>query len=131
MIIYCKHCYNSSKFYYFCRKKISKYGVLIPKSTNIDENIFFPHPISIVIGKNVKIGKNCTIYQNVTIGQKEDNYPVLGNNIIIYPNSIIIGKIKIGDNVIIGAGSVVLCDIPSNSIVAGNPARIIKMINNK
>lgn len=92
----------------------------------------FPHPVGIVIGMKVKIGMNCEIYQNVTIGTKDTSdflngkYPEIGNNVIIYPNSLIIGDIKIGDNSIIGAGSVVLSDVPPNSIFAGNPAKLIK-----
>jgi len=91
----------------------------------------FPHPTGIVIGMKVKIGKGCKIYQNVTIGTKEaktfktSKYPVIGNNVIIYPNSLIIGDISIGDNVIIGAGSLILEDVPSNTVIAGNPAKII------
>lgn len=95
----------------------------------------FPHPVGIVIGVKVKMGMNCEIYQNVTIGTKETSdfkngkYPEIGNNVIIYPNSLIIGDIKIGENSIIGAGSVVLNDVPPNSVVAGNPAKFIKIIN--
>lgn len=94
----------------------------------------FPHPVGIVIGMKVKMGMNCEIYQNVTIGTKETadfkngKYPEIGNNVIIYPNSLIIGNIKIGDNSIIGAGSVVLSDVPPNSVFAGNPAKFLKHI---
>ena len=99
------------------------------------QKVFFPHPIGIVIGLKVEIGKSCIVYQNVTIGTKDtfDNlnsrYPKIGKNVVIYPNSIIIGDIEIGDNSIIGAGSLVLNDVPSNSIVAGSPARIIRVKN--
>lgn len=88
----------------------------------------FPHPIGIVIGQKVVLGANCTIYQNVTIGTKDtqdyknSKYPVIGNNVIIYPNSIIIGDIKIGDNAIVGANSLVMTDVEEGSTVAGIPA---------
>jgi len=93
----------------------------------------FPHPVGIVIGKNVQLGSNCIIYQNVTIGTKQTNddinaeYPKIGNNVIIYPNSVLFGDIEIGDNAIIGAGSIIFFDIPPNAVVAGNPAKIIKI----
>lgn len=92
----------------------------------------FPHPIGIVIGQRVKLGKNVTIYQNVTIGSKDtlnyktSKYPIIGDNVIIYPNSIILGGITIGDNAIIGAGSLVLKDVEKNTVVAGVPARLLK-----
>lgn len=96
------------------------------------KGVIFPHPVGIVIGFHVELGRGCKIYQNVTIGTKETNdymkgkYPKIGNNVTIYPNSIIIGDISIGDNVIIGAGSIVLDDIPCNSVVVGVPARLLK-----
>lgn len=88
-----------------------------------------PHPIGIVIGKEAKIGNNCTIYQNVTIGVKnseEANYPKVGDNVTIYSGCCIVGDITIGDNVIIGANSLILSDVPSDCIIAGSPAKIIK-----
>ena len=90
----------------------------------------FPHPIGIVISKSAVIGKNCLIYQNVTIAKKngltKERGVVIGDNVRIYANACIIGDITIGDNAIIGAGSVVLKDVPSNAIVAGNPGKVIK-----
>lgn len=92
----------------------------------------FPHPVGIVIHKNVTVGKNCKIYQNVTIGgPKKSKVPVLGNRVFVSPNSCIIGDIKIGDNVTIGAGSVVVKDVPSDTVVAGNPAVVIKKKSKK
>lgn len=94
------------------------------------QKTIFPHPVGIVIHKDVKIGKNCRIYQNVTIGGPKNNIvPILGDNVFVAPNSCIIGNITIGDNVTIGAGSVVVKSIPSNVIVAGNPAVVIKNKN--
>ncbi len=88
----------------------------------------FPHPIGITINKGAVIGKNCTIYQNVTIGAGKNHKetPIIGDNVIIFANAVIIGKITIGDNAIIGAGSVVLNNVEANTVVAGNPVKLIK-----
>lgn len=94
------------------------------------QNTYFPHPIGIVIHPKVKIGKNCTIFQNVTIGQGKSidgcDIPQIGSNVTIYANAVIIGGIKIGDNAVIGTGSVVLKDVPDNTVFAGNPAKHIR-----
>ena len=97
----------------------------------LDFGVKFPHPVGIVIVRDVVIGKNCTIYQNVTIGKKkygffEDKNTVIGDNVTIFANACIIGNVSIGDNAIIGAGAIVLEDVPANAIVAGNPAKVIK-----
>lgn len=98
----------------------------------IEKNTFFPHPIGIVINKSTQIGNNCSIYQNVTIGDGRKNpltnrrSPIIGNNVTIYANSVVVGGITIGDNAIIGAGSVVINDVEADSVVAGNPAKRIK-----
>ena len=96
-----------------------------------NKNIIFPHPTGIVIGSKVKLGNNIKIWQNVTIGAKSDidwqnqKYPEIGDNVLIYANSVIIGDVKIGSNSIIGAMSLVTCDVEANSIYAGIPAKKI------
>ena len=98
----------------------------IPKLEELKlKNTKFVHPFGIVIIKSAQIGYNCTIYHNVTIGWWKKS-PKIGNNVTIYPNSMIIGDVEIGDNVIIGAGSVVTKSIPANKVAAGNPVRIIR-----
>lgn len=80
------------------------------------------------------MGNDVTIYQQVTIGSHgkkgcDRGYPIIGNKVRIYAGAKILGAIKIGDNVIIGANSVVLKDVPANTTVAGVPARIIRDYN--
>lgn len=74
------------------------------------------------------IGKNCMIGSCVTIGGRSGHYevPVIGDNVQISTGSKILGPVRIGNNVVIGANSTVLKDIPSNCVVVGSPARIIK-----
>ncbi|SAC97863.1 putative capsular polysacharide biosynthesis transferase [Enterobacter hormaechei] len=92
------------------------------------KNTFLPHPLGIVIGKNVKIGSNCTIYQNVTIGvsnNKNEDYPVIGDNVIIYASAIVIGKVIIENDAVIGAGCIVTKNVPANKIAIGSPMRLL------
>jgi putative colanic acid biosynthesis acetyltransferase WcaB len=106
----------------------------IPASVVIGEGLIIHHVTGLVLNNGVVIGKNVTLKHNTTIGNKEGlngenlGCPVIGNNVNIGPHTIIIGPIHIGDNSVIGAGSVVIRDVPSNTIVAGNPARVIKSI---
>lgn len=79
---------------------------------------------SIIVAK--QIGKNFLFHQNVTVGFNRCGKPIIGDNVSIFPGAVIAGPIKIGNNVKIGANSVVLQDIPDNSIVYGNPC-VIKM----
>jgi putative colanic acid biosynthesis acetyltransferase WcaB len=86
----------------------------------------------LVINLGVIIGDNCTLRNSTTIGNKKladgtlSRAPRIGNNVDIGANVVIIGDIEIGDNVVIGAGSVVTKSIPANSVVVGNPARILE-----
>ncbi|GGK60479.1 serine acetyltransferase [Lutibacter litoralis] len=92
--------------------------------TKIGGGLKLAHPYATIINAE-EVGSNVYINHLVTIGDKEGKRPSIGNNVQIHANAIIIGNVKIGDNVIIGAGSVVIKDVPKNAIVAGNPAKII------
>ena len=96
---------------------------------NPNKNVIFAKRNS--FHKNAIIGKNCSIYQNVTIGSdgNPEHVPTIGDNVTIYANAVVFGKITIGNNVKIGAGAVVFHDVPDNAVVAGNPAKIIKYRN--
>lgn len=84
--------------------------------------------IGVVIHKRAVIGTNCMIGSNVTIGgrSKSVNVPIIGDNVYISTGAKVLGDIKVGSNSVIGANAVVICDVPSNTIVAGIPAKVIK-----
>ncbi|HIB38450.1 serine acetyltransferase [Mesonia sp.] len=108
------------------KKQLKNFGCDISYTAEIGKNISFPHPIGIVIGNNVKIKDNVKIWQNVTIGSKgklQKEYPVINSNVKIFTSAQVIGNIYIGDNTIIGASSLVITDLPSNSIAYGVPAK--------
>lgn len=86
------------------------------------------HTVGIVVGA-VNAGDNLHLFQNTTIGDKHHILPRFGNNVTLYAGAVVVGNIKIGDNVLIGANSVVLNDISSNSTAVGSPARVTKSYN--
>lgn len=97
--------------------------------SDIDEGLFIEHGFSTVIACQ-HIGRNCWINQQVTIGySNKTNCPYIGNNVNIKAGAKVIGGVKVGDDVIIGANAVVVKDVPSHSIVAGVPAKVIKTRN--
>ena len=99
-----------------------KYHCIISYKANINGKINLPHPLGIVIGEGVTIEENVTIYQNVTLGRKNKDiaaYPIIGKNVIIYANSILLGNIKVRDDSIIGCNSVILRDIERGEVVKG------------
>lgn len=108
------------------------YSCDIAYQVNIPKSLKLPHQgLGVVIGPGVIIGENCTIYQSVTIGAKDNGagykVPQIGNDTMIGCGSIILGDIRIGDNVSIGANSLVIQSVDNNMIAAGNPARIVKL----
>lgn len=109
----------------------------LPFKANVDESVRFSHNgLGTVLNINCKIGRNTIILQHVTIGGNmgktkiidgfSTSAPIIGNNVICGVGAKILGPVKIGDNCIIGAGSVVLENIPDNSIAVGMPAKVIK-----
>lgn len=84
------------------------------------------HPFSTIVNAK-SIGKNFTVRNNVTIGNNaRGKRPTFGDNVSVNANAVVIGEITLGDNVVVGAGSVVTKSVPSNCVVVGNPAYIIR-----
>lgn len=110
-----------------------KYGFQIPVTTQIGEGFFIGHFGTIVINNKAKIGKNCNIAHGVTIGQvntgKFKGSPTIEDKVWIGTGSVIVGNINIGSNVLIAPNSFVNSDVPANSLVIGNPAKIIQKDN--
>jgi serine O-acetyltransferase len=105
-------------------------GIDIHPGAHIGQGFFIDHGQGVVIGETTIIGNHVTVYQGVTLGgislENKKRHPTLGDNIIIGAGAKILGPVHIGNNVKIGANSVVTDDIPDNCVAVGVPARIIK-----
>jgi len=104
-------------------------GFQIPPNT-IDEGLTIWHWGNIIINPHAMIGKNCTLNANIIIGHKNDGTkaPSIGDNCFVGAGAKVIGPITIGNNVVIAPNAVVVKNVPSNVVVAGIPAKIIKEI---
>ena len=115
-------------FRFMLRRCSHRFGIQIPYETEIGQGFYIGHFGTIVINKLAIIGKNCNISPGATIGQanrgKYAGVPVLGDSVWIGVNAIIVGKIRIGNDVLIAPGAYVNVDVPDHSIVIGNPAVI-------
>jgi serine O-acetyltransferase len=104
-------------------------GIEIHPGARIGRGFFIDHGMGVVIGETAEIGENVTLYHGVTLGgtswKKEKRHPTLGDNVVVGVGAKILGPITIGDNSRIGANSVVVKDVPSDSVVVGIPGRVI------
>jgi serine O-acetyltransferase len=104
-------------------------AIEIHPGAEIGSDFFIDHGAGVVIGETAEIGNNATIYAGVVLGgtslEQSKRHPTLGDNIVIGTGAKLLGPIKIGNNVRVGANSVVVNDVPSNSVVVGVPGRII------
>jgi serine O-acetyltransferase len=105
-------------------------GVEIHPSAKIGTGFFIDHGMGVVIGETAEIGDYVTLFQGVTLGgtgkERGKRHPTLGNHVVVGAGAKILGGIMIGDNVKIGANSVVLKNVAANSTVIGVPGRVIK-----
>ena len=110
-------------------------GVEIHPSASIGHGFFIDHGMGVVIGETAEIGDYVTLFQGVTLGgtgkEKGKRHPTLGNHVVVGSGAKVLGNIRIGDSVKIGANSVVLRSVPSNSTVTGIPGRIVKSIGGR
>ena len=106
-------------------------GIEIHPAAKIGCSFFIDHGMGVVIGETAEVGDHVTLFQGVTLGgtgkERGKRHPTVGSHVVVGAGAKILGAIRVGDNVKIGANSVLLKSVPANSTVIGVPARIIKM----
>ncbi|MTI70909.1 MAG: serine O-acetyltransferase [Firmicutes bacterium] len=133
------HFFYINKFKFIAKliSNISRFftGIEIHPGATIGKRLFIDHGNGIVIGETAEIGDNVTIYHQVTLGgtgkDTGKRHPTIHDNVLIGSGAKLLGPITIGSNSKIGAGSIVLNNIPSNCTAVGNPAKIVKRNNNE
>lgn len=110
-----------------------RYGLEIPPATHIGGGLYLGHAFNITVNPGASLGSNCNLHKGVTIGAenrgKRKGCPSIGNCVWIGTNAVVVGKVAIGDDVLIAPCAYVNCDVPSHSIVIGNPCRVIPREN--
>jgi serine O-acetyltransferase len=127
------HALYKRKFFFIarCISQISRFftGIEIHPGARIGRRFFIDHGMGVVIGETCEIGDNVTIFQGVTLGgtgkEKGKRHPTVKDNALIATGAKVLGSITIGENSKIGAGSVVLHDVPQNSTVVGIPGKVV------
>jgi serine O-acetyltransferase len=103
----------------------------LPSQACIGPGLFLPHAGYVIVASNATIGRHCTLTPGVTIGHRAGGRgatfesPVLGNRVYVGPGAAILGPVNVGDDVLIGANTVVIDSISSRAVVVGNPGRVI------
>nr|WP_082677346.1 serine O-acetyltransferase [Bacillus sp. FJAT-29937] len=126
------HALFKKKLYFLARvvSQISRFftGIEIHPGAKIGRKLFIDHGMGVVIGETCEIGDNVTIFQGVTLGgtgkEKGKRHPTIKDNALIATGAKVLGSITIGENSKVGAGSVVLHEVPPNSTVVGIPGRV-------
>lgn len=114
-------------------------GIEIHPGATIGKGLFIDHGTGIVIGETAEVGDNVTLYQGVTLGgtgkEKGKRHPTIGDNVVVASGAKVLGSFSVGANSKIGAGSVVLKEVPPNSTVVGIPGQVVwhngKKVNGK
>lgn len=124
------------KGHYFLARWISqraarKTGIEIHPGATIGKGLFIDHGSGVIIGETAELGDNITLYQGVTLGgtgkEQGKRHPTLKDNVMVSAGAKVLGSFTIGENSKIGAGSVVLKEVPPNCTVVGVPGRVVKM----
>lgn len=125
------------KHYFLARwisqRTVRKTGIEIHPGATIGKGLFIDHGNGVIIGETAIIGDNVTLYQGVTLGgtgkEKGKRHPTIGDNVMVSAGAKVLGSFTVGENSKIGAGSVVLTEVPPNSTVVGVPGRVVKRDN--
>ena len=122
--------------YKLCARSVSQFsrfltGIEIHPAAKIGNGVFIDHGAGVVIGETAEIGNDCTIYQGVTLGgtgkDKGKRHPTLKNGVMVAAGAKILGPFTVGKHAKIGAGSVVLKEVPDNATVVGVPGRVVRI----
>lgn len=127
------------KHYFLARwlsqRTVRKTGIEIHPGATIGKGLFIDHGNGVIIGETAILGDNVTLYQGVTLGgtgkEHGKRHPTIGDNVMISAGAKVLGSFMVGSNSKIGAGSVVLSEVPPNSTVVGVPGRVVKRDNVK
>lgn len=133
------HKMYEKKWYFLARwysqRTVRKTGIEIHPGATIGKGFFIDHGTGVVIGETAIIGDNVTLYQGVTLGgtgkEKGKRHPTIGDNVMISAGAKVLGSFTVGENSKIGAGSVVVSEVPPNCTVVGIPGRVVKRNNIK
>lgn len=118
-------------FWLFYRHYSTKFGIQISTRTPVGGGLYLGHGLGVIVNGSATIGRNVTISQFCTIGSSKGKAATIEDGVYIGPHSCLVEDVTIGENAIIGAGSVVVKDLPANCIAAGNPCKVIKVKNEK
>lgn len=118
---------------WYSQRTVRKTGIEIHPGAKIGKGLFIDHGAGVVIGETTVIGDYVTLYQGVTLGgtgkERGKRHPTIEDNVMISVGAKVLGSFTIGENSKIGAGSVVLSEVPANSTVVGVPGRVVKRDN--
>lgn len=112
------------------QRMTTKYGIQIPRTTKIGYGFYIGHGIGIVINGGTVIGNNVNVSQFLSIGTNKRTPAVIGDNVYIGPNVCVVENVHIGNNTTIGAGAVVVKDVPEGATVGGVPAKVLNYNDN-
>ncbi len=129
--LYEHKCFFLARWY--SQRTVRKTGIEIHPGATIGKGLFIDHGNGVIIGETTIIGDNVTLYQGVTLGgtgkEQGKRHPTIGNNVMISAGAKVLGSFTVGENSKIGAGSVVISEVPPNCTVVGVPGRVVKRDN--